>query len=125
MHDDCINITGKWYTEFDMKAELSRTCTEDSRFGWFATNVSLEGQLHTKQDVSTRLNRESVDIIAIIFSSNRCENYFVLVEYSEGKRTGLGMSDSWCVMYIFVTWFHSNNNCTDNILDKVELNFPP
>ena len=66
--------------------EINEKYSKISQFRGATMDVNLQGQLEMKKIISTRLTSENADKLAIILSSNFCENYFgVLVEFSEGK----------------------------------------
>ena len=75
-----------YYTEADLKINVSNYYVVVSRFSGKIIYLSLDGQVKLKKCISSRLKEENIDRILSILFSVYCDQYFgVLGKYSQGK----------------------------------------
>jgi hypothetical protein len=96
-------VSGNKLSEAELAKRVSERSCHESRFKGKYMSMDQEGKEMCIQAIQSRVNKNNIDQLAKILSSNICECYFsVLVKFSHGKRLNLGQSDSWEVLLNFV-----------------------
>ena len=99
------------------KQDIAREYARVSRFKGKVMSMGKVGQQRVYKEITTRLNASNIDRVALVLSSNDCENFFgMLAKYSHGKRIYFGQTDSWKVYQLLVAGLRSDDNFEDKIL---------
>eukprot|EP00985_Skeletonema_marinoi_P018417 scaffold10289_cov75-Skeletonema_marinoi.AAC.1 len=90
---------------------IAKLHAENGRFRGKHMSMGKEGQQVVMHEITKRLDFNSIDRVATLSSSNRCENYFgVVAKYTHGKRLYYGRSDTFECIQLYVAATINNKN---------------
>ena len=91
-------------------AEVAELHAKNGRFRGKHMSMGKKGQAAVMKEITDRLDFDSIDRVATISSSNRCENFFsVVAKYTHGKRLYYGRTDTFEVIQLYVAMTINNN----------------
>ena len=107
--------TGESFCREDIDALYAK----EGRFRGKFMSMDKESMAKVANVIRSRVDKMNVDRIALLMSSNLCENYFsCLIKFSEGKRLNLGQTNSWSVLAHFVVGLKSTLDFSSYMLDQ-------
>jgi sRNA-binding protein len=116
--------TGRKRSEAEIAKRVSERFCGESRFKGKYMSMDHEGKEMCMLAIQSRVDKQNIDRLARILSTNVCECYFnVLVKFSHGKRLNLGQTNSWEVLLHFVAGLmsHSNVDVSTRTLHSLNL----
>ena len=114
---DLKKAHGDWSVQ-----QLEEAYAKIGRFKGKYMGLSKEGISKLEKLIFKRVDGTNLDRVALILSSNRCENFFNrCVMHSEGKQLNLDQTDQWKIMLYTVLCQASNEHFTKSLSEQIGL----